>query len=42
MAQVCESTSHCTVVWNTNVNHEKLVTVDRAISGKFITLDLES
>ena len=39
MAQVCESTSHCTVVWNTNVNLEKLITFDRAISGKFITLD---
>ena len=39
MAQVCENTSHCTVVWNTNVNREKLVTFDRAISGKFIKLD---
>ena len=39
MAQVCENTSNCTVVWNTNVNREKLVTFDRTISGKFITLD---
>ena len=39
MAEVCENTSHCTVVWNTNINHEKLLTFDRAIPGKFITLD---
>ena len=38
MAQVCENTSNCTV-WNTNINCEKLITFDRAISGKFITLD---
>ena len=39
MAKVCENTSNCTIVGNTNVNREKLVTFDRAISGKFITLD---
>ena len=39
MAQVCENTSHCIVVWNTNANWEKLITFNTAISGMFITLD---
>ena len=39
MAKVCENTSRCIVVWNTNANREKLITLDRSISGKFITLD---
>ena len=34
-----ENVSHFTVIWNTNVSREKLVTSDKAISGKFITLD---
>ena len=34
-----ENISHFTVIWNTNTDKEKVITFDRAISGKFIALD---
>ena len=39
MAQVMENVSYCSVIWNTNEDREKTVAFDRAISGKYITLD---
>ena len=31
--------SYCDLIWNTNKDREKTVVFDRAISGKYITLD---
>ena len=39
MAQILENVSNCTVIWNTNEGREKTVVFDRAISGKYLTLD---
>ena len=34
-----ENVSYCNLIWNTNEDKEKTVAFDRAISGKYLTLD---
>ena len=34
-----ESVSYCDLVWNTNINREKVLEFDKAITGKYITID---